>query len=96
MLAERVGVSTPTIVKLEAGNPTISLATMLRVLAVLGMGADIDLLAANDTLGRNLQDNELKRAPPTGSAPRMRATIPPVRSARAHKPLLSAPREPKS
>jgi DNA-binding XRE family transcriptional regulator len=96
MLAERVGVSTPTIVKLEDGNPTISLATMLRVLAVLGMGADIDLLAADDTLGRSLQDNELTRAPPASSARPRRASSPPPppRNARARKPSHSAPREP--
>jgi transcriptional regulator with XRE-family HTH domain len=64
MLAERVGVSVPTIGKLEDGDPSTSLATMLRVLSVLGLAADIDLLAAQDTLGRSLQDNELKRAMP--------------------------------
>jgi transcriptional regulator with XRE-family HTH domain len=68
MLAERVGVSVPTIGKLEDGNPSTSLATVLRVLSALGMDADIDLLAADDTLGRSLQDNELKRAPPARSA----------------------------
>ncbi len=62
MLAERVGVSVPTIGKLEDGDPSTSMATMLRVLTVLGLAADIDLLAAQDTLGRSLQDNELKRA----------------------------------
>ena len=70
MLAERVGISVPTLGKLEAGDPSTSLATMLRVLAVLGMAADIDLLAAQDTLGRSLQDNELKR--PSPPAPRAR------------------------
>ena len=64
MLAERVGVSVPTIGKLEDGDPSTSLATMLRVLSVLGLAADIDLLAAQDTLGRSLQDSELKRAMP--------------------------------
>ncbi len=64
MLAERVGVSVPTIGKLEDGDPSTSLATMLRVLVVLGLSTDIDLLAAQDTLGRSLQDSELKRARP--------------------------------
>ncbi len=67
MLAERVGVSVPTIGKLEAGDPTTSLATMLRVLTVLGLAGDIDLIAAQDTLGRSLQDSELKRARPKPS-----------------------------
>lgn len=64
MLAERVGVSVPTIGKLEEGDPSTSMATMLRVLSVLGLAEDIDLLAAQDTLGRSLQDSELKRAMP--------------------------------
>lgn len=96
MLAERVGVSIPTIVKLEAGAPTVSLATMLRVLAVMGMGADIDLLAVDDKLGRSLQDNELKRAPPASSPQPTRATTTSPRSTRARKPPISAPRAPKS
>lgn len=64
MLAERVGVSAPTVGKLENGDPSTSLAMMLRVLSVLGLGADVDALAAQDTLGRELQDSLLRRAPP--------------------------------
>jgi transcriptional regulator with XRE-family HTH domain len=87
MLAERVGVSVPTIGKLEDGDPSTSLATMLRVLTVLGLAADIDLLAAQDTLGRSLQDNELKRAMPT-----LRAKIitPPITLLRNDRPPTSA------
>lgn len=48
---ERVGVSVSSLGKLEAGNPYTSLATMPWLLTVLGMAADIDLLAAQDTLG---------------------------------------------
>jgi transcriptional regulator with XRE-family HTH domain len=47
-LAEKVGVHVQTILKLESGNPATSLATMLRVLRVLGMSADIDAIAADD------------------------------------------------
>ena len=71
VLAERVGVSVPTIGKLESGDPSTSLATMLRILTVLGLADDIDLIAAQDTLGRELQDSALKRtnAPPRGRRP---------------------------
>lgn len=69
MLAERVGVSVPTIGKLESGDPSTSLATVLRVLAALGLSEDIDLLAADDQLGRELQDNALKRSNPRGRQP---------------------------
>ena len=60
-LAERVYVSPPTIGKLETGDPTSSLATLVRVLSVLKLEHDIESLAADDTLGRELQDQELKR-----------------------------------
>lgn len=71
VLAERVGVSIPTIGKLESGDPSTSLATVLRILTVLGLADDIDLIAAQDTLGRELQDSALKRtnAPPRGRRP---------------------------
>lgn len=62
ILAERVGVTVSTIGKLEGGNPATSLATMLRTLQMLGLGTDIDELAADDPLGRTLQDNQLVRA----------------------------------
>jgi len=62
VLAERVGVSVPTIGKLENGDPSTSLATTLRALTVLGLADDIDLIAAHDTLGRQLQDSALRRS----------------------------------
>jgi len=74
-LAERVGVSIPTLGKLEAGDPSTSLATVLRALTVLGLADGIDQLAAEDALGRELQDGALKRPrarrkpAPAGPAP---------------------------
>jgi transcriptional regulator with XRE-family HTH domain len=67
VVAARVGVSKQTLAKLEAGNPGTSLATMLRVLEVLNLGADIDKLAQDDELGRRLQDIQ-QPAPPRGAA----------------------------
>ncbi len=69
VVAVRVGISKQTLAKLEAGNPSTSLATMLRVLQVLGLGQDIDRLATEDELGRRLQDIE-QRAPPRGRSAR--------------------------
>ena len=60
MLAERVGVTVPTIRKLEAGDASTSMSVVLRALVVLGLAQDIDRLAAEDVLGRELQDSELK------------------------------------
>ena len=62
VLAERVGVTLPTLRKLESGDPSTSLATVVRVLQALGLAADIDKLAAQDELGRELQDIELKQS----------------------------------
>lgn len=68
VLAERVGVTLPTLRKLETGDPSASLATVVRVLQALGLAQDIDKLAAQDELGRELQDIDLKQ--PRRSAPR--------------------------
>lgn len=62
-LAARADVSLPTIRKLEKGDPTTSLATLVRALQVLGLDKDLDLLAANDELGRTLQDIHQVGAP---------------------------------
>ena len=79
-LAERVGVSVPTIGKIEDGVPATSMATMLRVLATLGMADDIDLLAANDHVGRAIQDSQLKTPRPAA------ARKAPARSVRSRNP----------
>lgn len=62
-LATRAGVSVPTLRKLERGDAGVSIATVLRILQVLGLAADIDRLAADDELGRRLQDIHQKSAP---------------------------------
>lgn len=99
VMAERVGVSVPTIAKLENGDPSTSLATVLRVLTVLGLAGDIDLIAAQDTLGRELQDNALRR---TNAPPRIRTTptpspspAPTSLSAPSVPPVRPRPRKPK-
>ena len=61
-LAERVGVTMQTLAKLEAGVPTTSMATLVRVLSVLGLDGDLQLLAASDSVGRELQDASRTRA----------------------------------
>jgi transcriptional regulator with XRE-family HTH domain len=90
MLAERVGVSVPTIGKLEDGDPSTSFATMLRVLTVLGLAADIDLLAANDTLGRSLQDSDLKRPMPRTEGLAQTAAKPSPRPKVKARPVTSS------
>src|SRR5688572_6117668 len=62
-VAVRAGISIPTLRKLEQGDASISLVTFLRILQVLGLARDVDQLAADDQLGRRLQDAEQKGAP---------------------------------
>ena len=65
-VAERAAVSRPTLNKVEQGDAAVTLGTYLRVLMVLGLESDLDLLAAADPVGRRLQDAELtvpRRAP---------------------------------
>jgi transcriptional regulator with XRE-family HTH domain len=60
-LAARAGVARGTLSRLEHGDLATSLGTFARVLAVLGLEEDLDLLARDDELGRRLQDVRLRR-----------------------------------
>lgn len=71
VVAQRAGISRTSLYKVEAGDPGATLGTYVRVLAVLGLVADINALAADDKVGRKLQDLALE-AP--GAAPRRRRT----------------------
>lgn len=62
-LAARADVSLPTLRKLEQGESSSSLATLLRALQVLGLDQDIELLAKDDEVGRRLQDIHQVGAP---------------------------------
>ena len=65
-VAERAGIGRMTLYKIEQGNPAVAMGSYLQVLFVLGLQNDLSLIAANDPLGRKLQDAELtvkKRAP---------------------------------
>lgn len=57
--AERVGVSRDTLHRMERGDPNIAIGTYAKALRVLGLDADIDLLAKEDAVGRALQDQAL-------------------------------------
>lgn len=59
LFAERMGVSRETLRRLEKGDASIAMGTFMRALRVLGLDKDVDLLAADDELGRKLQDLEL-------------------------------------
>lgn len=65
-VAERAGISRATLWQVEKGAPSVSMGTYCRVLFVLGLEKDLLKVAADDELGRKLQDAGLlvrKRAP---------------------------------
>ncbi len=62
LFAERIGVSRNTLMRLEAGDAAVALGTYLKALRVLGLEADIDKVASDDSLGRKLQDSRSLRS----------------------------------
>jgi len=65
-VAERAGISRPTLLSVEKGLPGVSIGTFLQVLIVMGLEKDLLQLAKDDELGRKLQDAGLltkERAP---------------------------------
>ena len=56
VVAQRAGISRSSLYKVEKGDPGATLGSYVRVLAVLGLTADISALAADDKVGRKLQD----------------------------------------
>jgi len=65
LTCERAGISRMTLYRAEAGSAAVALGTLVRILSVLGLEADLDGIARDDKLGRLLQDRAL--------APRRRA-----------------------
>ena len=65
-VAQRAGISRKTMYRVEQGDPAVALGIYARVMQALGLEQDLSLLAADDLLGRKLQDASLtvaKRAP---------------------------------
>ena len=65
-VSERAGISRPTLLSIEKGNPGVSMGSYIQVLFVLGLEKDLLAVARDDILGRKLQDAKLNvglRAP---------------------------------
>lgn len=61
-VAERAGIDRTTLYHIEKGNSRVSMGAYFNVLRVLGLQDDFLKLAADDELGRKLQDlNLLKK-----------------------------------
>jgi transcriptional regulator with XRE-family HTH domain len=58
-VAERANISRTTLYHLEQGKAAVSIGALFNVLRVLGLHDDFLKLAADDEMGRKLQDLEL-------------------------------------
>lgn len=58
-VAERADIVRTTLYQIEKGNPSVAIGAYFNVLRVLGLQDDFLKLAADDELGRKLQDLEL-------------------------------------
>jgi transcriptional regulator with XRE-family HTH domain len=55
-VAERAGISRKLLWKIEKGDPAVSIGAVFMTLMILGLEKDFEKLAADDVLGRKLQD----------------------------------------
>src|SRR5580658_8038334 len=65
-VAERAGITRKTLYRVERGDPAVALGIYARVLQALRLENDLASIAADDALGRKLQDAGLEpksRAP---------------------------------
>lgn len=74
-VAARAGITRPTLTKIEAGAPSVTMGNYFQVMVVLGLDKDMHLVARDDVLGRRLQDAALpqRRRAPKRTAAEMRA-----------------------
>lgn len=68
-VAERAGITRPTLRAVEQGDPSVSFGAYASVLFCLGLDGDLDGVAKDDVLGRKLQDLELDE----GTRPRRKS-----------------------
>nr|HEX4315906.1 helix-turn-helix transcriptional regulator [Kofleriaceae bacterium] len=60
LVAERAGMSRPTLRSIERGDRGVTLGAIANVLFSLGLHADLAAVARADAVGRHLEDAELE------------------------------------
>jgi DNA-binding XRE family transcriptional regulator len=58
-MAARAGIARSTLWLIEKGDPGVAIGNYVQILFVLGLQDDLEKLAADDILGRKLQDAKL-------------------------------------
>ena len=61
LMAERADMSLMTLRAIERGSPKVAMGNYMSVLFCLNMHTDIEKVAADDVLGRELQDLQLPK-----------------------------------
>lgn len=65
-VAKRSGMSRATLNKIEKGDPNVTFGSYCAVLHTLGLDDDIELLAANDSLGKSIDERNTLRKRASG------------------------------
>jgi len=70
LVADRAGMSRPTLRAIERGDAGVTIGAVAAVMHTLGMERELATLARDDELGRKLQDANLEAAGRVPASPR--------------------------